>query len=104
MCRPASARRRASMASGGRCSEPLRTAGERTSVEGEQFLRLLDAAQGVAADRDQARAGAERGGEGGGDQHLLVDRSAHGGDAAGLVDRRTDDGEVEAVRAADVAE
>ena len=36
-------------------------------------------------------------------QHVLVERAAHGGDPAGLVDRGADHGEVEPVVAADVA-
>ena len=64
-----------------------------------------DAAQRVAADRDQPRAVrfVGGGGEGRRQQHVALDRAAHGGDAADLVDGRADDGEVEPVGAADIA-
>src|SRR5579871_5884922 len=43
------------------------------------------------------------GGEGRGEQERLIDRAAHGGDAAYLVDRGADDSEVEPLLAADIA-
>ena len=69
-----------------------------------EVLRSADAAQGEASDRGQAGAGiAEAIGEALRDQQRLVDRPAHGGDAADFVDSRADDGEIEAVLAADIA-
>src|SRR5712691_292953 len=78
---------------------------ERLRIEREEFLGLADAAQGEAADRYQARplGGGQTVGEGRGDQHRAIDRSAHRGDATGLVDRRPHDREVEPLDAADIA-
>ena len=74
------------------------------AIEREQFLRAGDAAQGVAAEADEAGAGRAGGlGEGGGEHDILVERAAHAVDARHLVDGRADDREVEAVGAADVA-
>src|ERR1700757_5258053 len=73
-------------------------------VDGEKLLRATHAAQRIAPDRDQPAGRPEGAGEGGGDQHRLVDRAAHRGDAADLVDGRPDDGEVEPLLAADIAE
>src|SRR6185437_2995340 len=73
-------------------------------LEREQLLWAPDAAQGVAADRDQAlprRAARCR--EGGREEDVLVGRAAHRGDPAGFVDGGADDGEVEPVLAADIA-
>src|SRR5688500_15617368 len=74
-------------------------------IDREELLRAADAAEGVAADRDEAGAvlRARGGGEGGREQHHLVGRAAHRGDARRLVDGGADDGEVEPVLAADVA-
>ena len=69
-----------------------------------RFLRLADATQHKAADRGEwRRIRTQRLDESGGEQQRPVDRAAHRGDAADLVDRRTDDGEVEPVGAADIA-
>src|SRR4249920_2621191 len=78
---------------------------ERLRIEREQLLGLADAAQGEAADRYQPRALGVRQavGEGRGDQHRPVNRSTHRGDTAGLVDRWSNDGEVEPVDTADIA-
>src|SRR5580704_16064032 len=80
-------------------------ASERLRIEREEFLGLADAAQREAADRYQAcpLGGGQTVSEGRGDQHRAIDRSAHRGDATGLVDRRAHDREVEPVDAADIA-
>ena len=73
-------------------------------IEGEEFLWPGDAAQGVASDGYEPAVGfADGAGEGRGDQHRLVDIAAHVGDPAYFVDRRADDGKIEAFAAADVA-
>src|SRR4029077_15382077 len=71
---------------------------ERLRIEREQLLGLADAAQGEAADRYQPRALRVRQavGEGRGDQTRPVNRPTHRRVAAGLVDRRCDDGGGEA--------
>ena len=72
---------------------------------GEEFLRLRDAAQSVAADRHQAAAhfGAKGIGKARRKQHILLDRPAHRQDPADFVDRWADDREIEAILAADIA-
>src|SRR5438105_2358503 len=55
------------------------------------------------AERLEARAVAERGGELGGYQHLAAQRLAQGLDPGDLVDRRADHREIEAVDRADIA-
>ena len=72
-------------------------------IEREKLLRLRDPAQRVAADRYEPAAHAVNVSEGLRDQHWLLDRPAHGGDPAGLVDCRPDHGEIEPLGAADIA-
>src|SRR5258708_7589935 len=80
-------------------------ASDAAAIQGEELLGVAQAAERIAADGGQTRAGvAQSGGEGGGEEQGLVDGAAHGGDATRLVDRRADDGEIEAVGAADIAE
>ncbi len=57
-------------------------------IQREQLLRVRDPAQRVAADRDEPVAHTVDLGEGIRDQHRLLDRPAHRGDPAGLVDGR----------------
>src|SRR5439155_4645729 len=66
------------------------------------LARLADAAQLVMAERQEASAVAEHGGELGRHKHLAVQWLAQGLDAGHLVDRRTDHREVEAVDRADI--
>src|ERR1700720_203786 len=74
-------------------------------IERIEILRRADAAQCKPARRHQiaapgrVQAGAKfcRG------QQFAIDRTAHRGDAAGLVDRRPYNGEIEPVLAADIA-
>src|SRR5262245_41073759 len=81
-------------------ADPSLSAAALIGIEREGLLRVADAAQRIAADRDQARAGiAERHGKRRGAQHGLIDRAAHRRDPAGLVDRRPDDREVETLGA-----
>src|SRR5687767_3835059 len=55
----------------------------RFRIEGIELLRTLYAAQRIATDRDQPpAAGAGRFGEAGGQEHVLIERAAHGGDPA----------------------
>ena len=74
-------------------------------VERVELLRPADAAQRETADRDQpvAQLFGQGLAEFGGRQRVAVHRAAHGADAADLVDRRPDDGEIQPVLAADVA-
>src|SRR5438094_9947269 len=74
-------------------------------IEREELLRVLDAAQCVAPDRDEPAAlqSVHRLREGLRQQHAALDRAAHRGDARNLVDRRPDDREIEPLVAADVA-
>src|ERR1700730_3324389 len=71
-------------------------------IEREKLLRLHDPAQRVAADRYEPAAHAVDIGEGLRDQHRLLDRPAHGGDPAGLVDGRPAHGEIVAFVDADI--
>src|SRR5262245_38855794 len=73
------------------------------AIHGEKLLRLFDPAQCVAADRYEPAAHAVNIGEGRRDQHRLLDRPAHGGDPAGLVDRWPHHREVESLGAADIS-
>src|SRR5262249_42677285 len=75
----------------------------RVGVEGEQLLRVGDAAQRVAPDRDEPAFDVSDLGKRGRYQHRLVERTAHRRDAAGLVDRRADDGEIQPLAASHVA-
>src|SRR2546430_11568941 len=72
-------------------------------IQREELLRLRDPAQRVAADRYEPAAHALDTGEGLRDQHRLLDRTAHGGDPARFVDGRPHHGEIEPLRAAEIA-
>src|SRR5271170_62708 len=80
------------------------TAASRWKIEREEFLGSADAPQSISSDRDEGllrfRDGSR---ERCGNQQRLVDRAAHRRDPADLVDRRSDDGEVETFLAADIA-
>src|SRR5215469_6261179 len=70
----------------------------------EEFLRLRDASQRIAADRDEAPAQfrAERVGEARRQQQILFDRPAHGEDPADFVDGRANNREIKTIPAADI--
>src|SRR2546430_4848318 len=72
-------------------------------IQREELLRLRDPAQRVAADRYEPAAHALDIGERLRDQHRLLDRAAHGGDAARFVDGRPHHGEIEPLGAAEIA-
>src|ERR1700730_8926542 len=72
-------------------------------IQRVDLARLADAAQRVMAERLEAWAVAQRGGEFGRNEHLAAQRLAQGLDARDLVDRRTDYGEVEAGDGADIS-
>ncbi len=86
-------------------SAPHRLIGGNRGIERVEILRAADAAQRVAAGRDQiAPAGSiEPVAEIGRRQEFAIDRAAHRGNAADFVDRRSHHGEVEPVLAADIA-
>ena len=74
-------------------------------IERIEILRAADAAQRIAAGGHQivSPGGIEAGAERRRHQQFAVDRAAHRGDAADLVDGRPHHGEVEPVVAADIA-
>src|SRR6266436_8020894 len=72
-------------------------------IERKQLLRMGDAAQRVAPHRNEAALDVSHVGERRRHQNGLIDRTAHGGDAACLVHCRPNDGEVQPLAAADVA-
>src|ERR1700722_16964978 len=72
-------------------------------VQREKILRLSDAAQRVATDRNQpALLRTDRREESGRDEDRLIDQPAHAGDTADFVHRRTDHGEIEPLAAAEI--
>ena len=74
-------------------------------IERIEILRAADAAQRKAAGGNQvvSPGGIEAGAKSRRRQQFAIDRAAHRGDAADLVDRRPHHGEVEPVLAADIA-
>src|SRR5437879_5239471 len=74
-------------------------------IEREELLRVLDAAQCIAPDRDEPAAfqSVHRLRESLRQQDAALHRAAHRGDASDLVDRRPDDREIEPLVAADIA-
>src|SRR5438046_152645 len=85
--------------------QPSRLWDVEIGVGSEQLQWLSYAAQCVAPDGDQptsnfGTSGVDKIGR---EQHILLDRPAHGQDPADLVDCRTDDREIQAVLAADIA-
>src|SRR3984957_4236368 len=75
----------------------------RLGIQRKELLRVRDAAQRIAADRNQAALDVADIGERRRHQNRLIERTAHRRDAARLVDGRADDGEVQAFAAADIA-
>src|SRR5207248_3695600 len=77
----------------------------RERVQREELLRVLDAAQCIAPDRDEPAAfqSVHRVRESLRQQDAALDRAAHRGDAGDLVDRRPDDREIEPLVTADIA-
>src|ERR1041385_7885138 len=77
----------------------------RERIEREKLLRALDAAQRVTPDRDKPATlqSRHRFRESLRQQDAALDRTAHRGDASDLIDRRSDDGEIESLVAADIA-
>lgn len=72
-------------------------------IEREQLLGMRHAAQRIASHRNQAAPDVPDFGKRRRYQNRLVDRAAHRRDAAGLVDRRADDGKVQPFAASDIA-
>jgi len=75
----------------------------RLGIERKQLLRMCDAAQRIASHRNEATLNVSHVGERRRHQNGLIDRTAHRGNAVCLVHRRTNDGEVQPLAAADVA-
>jgi hypothetical protein len=74
-------------------------------LQREQLLRPLDPSESVPADGDQSVAVFGRRGsrDCGGHQDVLLDGAAQSSDAARLVDRRSNDREIKAILASDIA-
>src|ERR1041385_3169330 len=77
----------------------------RERIEREKPLRTFDAAQRVTPDRDKPTTlqSRHRFRESLRQQDAALDRTAHRGDAGDFIDRRSDDGEIEPLVAADIA-
>src|SRR5271169_3440995 len=75
-----------------------------TGLGGEELLRLPHATQREAPDRNQTtpHLRAKRVGKVRRNEDILLDRAAHRQDSADFVYCRTDDGEIEAIPAADI--
>src|SRR4029450_8361120 len=78
----------------------------RSWINGEKLLCTRETPQGITADRDKIRALGHwcRRGEFCRDENWSIDRSAHRGDSADLVHGRADNGKVEPLVAANIAE
>src|SRR6516164_7048715 len=73
------------------------------SIERIEMLRAADAAECIAADRNELLLRTECGVKGRRHQYRLIDQPTHAGDPTDLVDCRTDHCEIEPVAAAEIA-